>query len=286
MSTPAPEKRLIRRAFERAAGRYDQAAVLQREVADRMNERLDAMRITPRRVLDAGSGTGYGTERLRERFPHAAMIALDLAHAMLVRLRARDAWWKRWLGRSTPAVCGDIERLPLASGSVDLVCSNLTLQWCATPTRAFAEFRRVLAPGGLLIFSTFGPDTLKELRAAFAAADGYRHVNRFVDMHDLGDALIHAGFEAPVMEMEMLTLTYGEVRKLLEDLKAIGAHTVLEGRLPGLMGKRRFAAMVAAYETMRRDGRLPATFEVIYGHAWVGRTPEIARGIPLRVLAR
>jgi len=158
----------------------------------------------------------------------------------------------------------------LATGSVQLLSSNLALQWCNHLPTAFAELRRVLAPGGLLMFTTFGPDTLRELRQAFAGLDGHTHVNRFVDMHDIGDELLYAGFAAPVMDMEFLTLTYPDLLQLLRELKAIGAHNVTSGRGRGLMGKQTWRAMQANYEQLRREGRLPATYEIIYGHAWVG----------------
>ncbi|HEY8624265.1 MAG TPA: methyltransferase domain-containing protein, partial [Casimicrobiaceae bacterium] len=165
-------------------------------------------------------------------------------------------------------ICGDIASLPIKPGSIDLVWSNLTLQWVGDPQKAFAECRRVLRVGGLLSFTTFGPDTLKELRAAFLAADRATHVGRFIDMHDLGDMLVHAGFADPVMDMETLTLTFDDAIGLMRDLKAIGAHNVTAGRPRGMMGRRRWQRMLGALEATRRDGRLPASFEVIYGHAW------------------
>jgi malonyl-CoA O-methyltransferase len=268
------DKRLVRKAFERAAKSYDAAAVLQREVADRMLERLDYMKLDPARVLDAGAGTGYGTRLLANRYPKASLIALDLAESMLHTARSATPWWKRALpmlgGSNTAYLCADVDRIPLAASSVNAIWSSLTLQWCNEPEQTFREFYRVLAPNGLLMFSSFGPDTLKELRQAFAGIDGHTHVNRFVDMHDLGDMLGYAGFSAPVMDMEYITLTYQDVKALLRELKDIGAHNVTAGRNHGLMGKQRWRAMVDAYEKFRRDGRLPATFEIVYGHAWVG----------------
>lgn len=268
------DKRQVRRAFERAASSYDAAAFLQREVVDRMLERLDYMKLDPARVLDAGAGTGYGTRLLANRYPNANLVALDLAQAMLHAARGAQPWWKRALpmlgGSNTAYLCADVDRIPLAASSVDAIWSSLTLQWCNEPEKTFRELYRVLAPNGLLMFSTFGPDTLKELRQAFAGIDGYTHVNRFVDMHDLGDMLAYAGFSAPVMDMEYITLTYADVKSLLRELKDIGAHNVTAGRNHGLMGKQRWRAMVEAYEKFRRDGRLPATFEIVYGHAWVG----------------
>jgi malonyl-CoA O-methyltransferase len=263
-----PEKRAVRRAFERAAARYGESAFLQREIGARLVAHLEPMRIAPRRILDLGSGPGIAFDALGERYPKAEMIALDLALGMLQAARRRTPWWRRATGARVPAlVCADAERLPLASGSVDLIHSNLALQWC-DPAKVFPEAARVLSTQGLFLFSTFGPDTLKELRDAFSAVDGRAHVNTFVDMHDLGDRLAGSGFGDPVMEMEMLTIEYASVDAIARDLKAIGAHNALPSRARGLSGPRRWAAMVERYERLRRDGALPATFEVVYGHAW------------------
>jgi len=265
---PQFDKKLLRRSFERAADTYDAAAVLQHEVCRRMDERLDLIKHQPAVILDAGSGTGNALPALRARYPKARIIACDLALTMLQRSRVHTSWWKSLLGQSTSALCGDIEQLPLVTGSVDFAWSNLALQWMNDPDRAFAEFHRVLAPGGLLMFSTFGPDTLKELRAAYSGVDQHTHVSRFIDLHDIGDILVKRGFADPVMDMETFTLTYSDVRALMYDLKAIGAHNVTQSRPLGLTGKSRFAAVTAAYEPLRREGKLPATFEVVYGHAW------------------
>ena len=268
--TPQFDKRLLRRSFERAARGYDAAAVLQHEVCRRMDERLDLIKHQPATILDAGSGTGNALPALRRRYPKARVIALDLALPMLQRGRERVVvpWWKSFLQPQVCALCGDIEQLPLAAGSVDLAWSNLALQWVNDPDKAFGEFNRVLAPGGLLMFSTFGPDTLKELRAAYSGVDSHTHVSRFIDLHDIGDILVKRGFADPVMDMEPFTLTYSSVRAVMHDLKAIGAHNVTQTRAPGLTGKSRLAAVTQAYEALRRDGKLPATFEVVYGHAW------------------
>jgi malonyl-CoA O-methyltransferase len=266
------EKRLVRRSFEQAAASYDAAAVLQREINTRMLERLQYIKHEPNIILDVGSGTGFGSRALMERYPKAGLIALDLAQSMLQAARAHKPWWKRALRqRRESYICGDVDALPIKTSSVDMVWSNVTLQWCNDLNRSFAELHRVLAPNGLLMFSTFGPDTLKELRQAFSSVDGFTHVNRFVDMHDIGDTLVHAGFSAPVMDMEYITLTYGDLKSLLGELKSIGAHNVTRGRRQGLMGKREWQLLQGAYEQFRRDGRLPATFEVVYGHAWVNQ---------------
>lgn len=272
MSDPfALDKRLARRSFEQAAATYDAAAVLQNEICRRMLARLEYIKVDPALVLDAGSGTGNAIPGLLARYPRTRIVAVDLALAMARRSAGRLPWWKQLLdGRAArvTAVCGDMERLPLATGSAGLVWSNLALQWMTEPQRAFAEMHRVLAPGGLLLFSSFGPDTLKELRAAFQGVDRHTHVHRFIDMHDVGDMLIAGGFADPVMDMEAVTLTYTGVRELMRDLKAIGARNMAHGRRAGMSGRALLDGVAKNYETFRREGRLPATFEVIYGHAW------------------
>jgi malonyl-CoA O-methyltransferase len=278
---PAPlDKRAVRRAFDRAAATYDAAAVLQREVLGRMLERFDYLKLAPATVLDAGCGTGAALPALRSRYPRAQLVALDLALAMTSRAIARTPRWERWLGKAAGGACGDLEALPFRDSAFGLVWSNLTLQWC-DPERAFAEVRRTLAPGGLFMFSTFGPDTLKELRAAFAAADGHAHVNRFIDMHDLGDLLVHAGLANPVMDMETITVTYADVTDVMRDLQAIGARNANADRPAGLTGRRALAAVRDGYERFRTEGRLPATFEVVYGHAWKPEPRKSATGRPV-----
>ena len=264
----ALDRRQMRAAFGHAADAYDAAAVLQREVADRLVERLDLLRLQPVRILDLGCGTGYVTRAVAARYPGARVAALDIALGMLRHARARRhgrVWpWRR---ERRDFVCADAERLPFAAASFDMVLSNLTLQWCQ-PDVVFAEVGHVLRPGGVWMFSTFGPDTLTELRTAWRAADAGAHVHDFVDMHDLGDALVRAGFADPVMDVERLTLTYADVLGLLRDLKQLGAHNVARARARGLTGKRQFARFRAAYEAQARDGRIPATYEIVHGQAW------------------
>ena len=267
-----PPKPAVRRSFGDAAKSYDGNAFLQREIADRLFERLDYIKMTPTNVLDIGCGTGYATAKLRERYADADIIGLDLAPPMLATARAQAktaSWLKRLTGRA-PALswlCADAEALPLKTESIDLALSNLTLQWC-DPEQVAKEVARVLTPNGLFMFTTLGPDTLKELRAAFRAVDDKPHVNKFVDMHDIGDILVHSGFADPVMDQEIITLTYAELKPLLKELKGIGAHNVQSGRSTGLMGRDRWQRMVTAYEAFRKNERLPATYEVVYGHAW------------------
>lgn len=280
MAEPAlPHKASVRRAFSRAAAHYDEHAFLQREIGRRLLEHLEGLRIDPARIVDLGCGTGAAFAPLRERFGKARITAIDLALPMLMQARGRGRWWQRWRGGAASLICADAEALPLAHASHQMVHSNLTLQWC-DPRRAFAEAARVLSTEGLFIFSTFGPDTLKELRAAYVAAGAAERVNTFVDMHDLGDALVHAGFADPVMDMEVLTLEYADVERLARDLKGIGA-TALAAHADGLGGRERWRRVVAEYERLRRNDALPATYEVVYGHAWkpAPRVDESGRSI-------
>src|SRR5688500_14035261 len=208
------DKYAVRAAFERAAATYDQAAILQREVCDRMLSRLDYIKYYPDFILDAGSGTGYGTRKLFTRYPDARILAVDLALAMHSQAHPPLSWWRQFLGRSSRSrvayVVGDIEQLPCREACASLVWSHLTLQWCNNVASTFSEVRRTLKAGGLFMFSTFGPDTLKELREAFRSVDGFSHVNRFPDMHDIGDMLVRSGFATPVMDMEYITMTYDD----------------------------------------------------------------------------
>lgn len=264
------DKRLLRHAFERASSSYDQSAVLQREISNRMLSRLEYIKYQPDVILDAGSGTGYGSQQLLKRYPGKPIIAMDIAQSMLLQARPNLNWWQRLLPlpQHSHYVCGDIEQIPLQRESVGLIWSNLALQWCNDLQQTFAEMHRILRTDGLLMFSTFGPDTLKELRESFAQVDSFNHVNRFIDMHDVGDLLVHNGFAVPVMDMEYITMTYSDVMSIMRDLKAIGAHNVTQGRRLGLMGKKSWDKALSAYEKFRTDGKLPVTFEVIYGHAW------------------
>jgi malonyl-CoA O-methyltransferase len=281
VSEPARlDKRWLRRRFDRAAPTYEAAAALAHDVTGRMAERLDLLRAVPGRVLDAGSGTGYGARLLRRRYPQCVVTEADFSLAMLRSSTRHTGWLRRGLQRMTgawePRVCADLARLPFADGSFDMVWSNLVLQWLGSPQDAFAELHRVLRPGGVCFFSTLGPDTLKELRAAYSQADGYAHVHRFIDLHDYGDMLVHARFADPVMDMEYLTLTYPGVPALLRELKAAGAGNADPGRRPGLSTKAVVSRLQAAYGGYAREHRVPATFEVIYGHAWRPEAPRTA----------
>lgn len=269
LSAPSIDRRAARRAYARAAAGYAAAAVLAREVEARMRERLQYIKHAPQRILDAGCGDGDGARRLAEFYPQAQVLGMDFAYPMLQAARARGPWLRRVLGRERAAYfCAELAAVPLTAASVDLAWSNLALHCAGNPLPVLKELLRVLKVGGLLMFSCYGPDTLKELRSAFAARDGAAHVHDFVDMHDLGDMLTACGYATPVMDMELITLTYDDVDALLADLRASGQANALAGRRRGLTGKGAFAAMRAAYAKLQRDGRVPASFEIVYGHAW------------------
>ena len=277
---PEIDKQQARRAFSRAAPHYDEVAALQREIAGRMLDRLTYIRHQPAVVLDVGAGTGDATQALARQYPEAQILALDFALPMLYQARQRES------GVAPGCLCADAERLPLADASVDMIFSNATLQWCNDLLGTFREFLRVLRPNGMLLFSTFGPDTLMELRASWAAVDGGTHVSPFVDMHNIGDAMLEAGMAEPVVDVDRLQVTYADVPSLMRDLKTLGAHNVTRDRQRGLTGKGRLRAMYQAYEGFRRDGRLPASYEVVYGHAWAPsqRQREGQTEIPLEVV--
>lgn len=266
------DARAARRRFSRAAATYAAASRLEAEVGSRMLERLDYVRVAPRRVLEAGCGPGRESGALMKRYPGASLVELDFALPML--RRSRSLLSRLGMRPTAMTVCGDLQRLPLADGSIDLTWSNMALHWTADPQAALRELARATAAEGLLLFSTLGPDTLAELRAA--AGDG--RVHRFADMHDVGDALVAAGFSAPVMDMERLTVTYAGGEALLADLRASGQTSAAPARSRGLAGRRFRSALGAGLQACMRDGRLPVTFEVVYGHAWKGAPRKRADG--------
>jgi malonyl-CoA O-methyltransferase len=256
------DARIARRRFERSANSYAQASRLEAEIGARMLERLDYVRLEPRRVLDAGSGPARDARALAKRYPDAQVIALDFAIRML---RVQRSIVSRFFARNKNcSVCADFERLPIAAGSIDLTWSNMALHWAADPLAVLREFHRALAPGGLLMFSTLGPDSLGELRSA---AGGSR-VHYFADMHDLGDMLVAAGFAEPVMDMERVTMVYADGAALLADLRASGQTSALAGRARGLSGRRFRAALMDGLAAQCRHGKLSVSYEVVYGHAW------------------
>jgi malonyl-CoA O-methyltransferase len=274
------DQRQVRRNFARAASTYDQVAVLQREIGRRMLERLDYVRLEPQYVLDLGCGTGASLTALNERYPKASVIGVDLSEAMLrigQKQRSRLRWLLPFLPGQRPALlAADAAALPFKPQSIGLLWSNLLLHWLDDPLPGFREAHRLLEVDGLLMFSTFGPDTLKELRASFG--DGYPHTQRFTDMHDYGDMLVACGFADPVMDAEVLTMTYASFDDLLSDLRQSGSACAMRARRHGLMGRSAWAAARAAYERLLNDGRLPATVEVVYGHAWKTPPKKISDG--------
>ena len=268
------DRRRIRRRFARAADHYADRARLQAEVAGRLLERLDGLRFEPTTVVDLGCGPGLQARALTERFGKARVVAMDLALPMLRQAR-RQAGWR---GRRFARVAGDAHALPLAESSVDLIYSNLMLQWCDDLPAVLNGLRRALRPGGLLLISTFGPDTLSELREAWAAVDDAEHVSRFTDVQTVGDCLVRAGFQEPVLDTDWITTTYTRPRGLLDELRAIGATDAMRRPGAGLTAPGRLRGMLEAYEAHRRpDGLVPATWEVVYASAWA---PE--PGTPIR----
>ncbi|MET0291321.1 MAG: malonyl-ACP O-methyltransferase BioC [Steroidobacteraceae bacterium] len=268
------ERSTVGRAFDRASSRYEAAARLQASVRATLLERVDELTtgVAPTVIVDVGAGTGVATAALRKRFRRARVIALDLAPGMLAEAGKHRRWW-----RSFDRVRADAGQLPFADHSVDVLFSSLMLQWFDDPALVFAEAARVLKPGGLLAFSTFGPETLRELRNAWAEADPEGvHVNRFIDVHDLGSALQRTGFAEPVLDVDRHRQSCADVFELLRGLQAIGAHNVNAGRARTLTGRQRFGTMVAAYERARAPTGLPATWEVVYGIAWAGHARESA----------
>jgi len=263
------EKNRIQKHFDAKAICYETSAVLQRNVCKELLERLDLTSLKPDVVLDVGCGTGWGTQDLLKKYKNAKIISLDLSPEMLKQTKSKGSWL-----RKPQLICADAEDIPLEDESVDLIFSSLMLQWCDYK-KVFAEFKRILKPDGLLMFSSFGPDTLKELKQSWAQVDNHAHVNEFTDMHDLGDALIHAGLAEPVMDMDLLTLTYNDAISVMKDLKAIGANTILKNQQKdaeqGLVTPAKLKRVVAHYEQFRRDGIIPASYEVVYGHAWKTR---------------
>jgi malonyl-CoA O-methyltransferase len=277
-----PDRHAVARAFRKAADSYAREDFLHAEIRSRLLERLDYVRLAPQAILDLGAGPPDATETLAARFPDSRVLALDLVAEML------GAAPKPW-----SLVCADAARLPLPDASLDLVAAGMLLHWCADPDAVLAEARRVLRYPGLFIFSTLGPDTLREFRSAWPLADSHSHTLDFADMHNLGDALVRAGFAEPVVDVERLTITYPDISCLVAELRHVGAADLGPRRRSTLTGRRRWAAMTEAYDRQRNDaGALPVTVEVIYGHAWSGdpggrrHGPEGEFEVPIERLQR
>jgi malonyl-CoA O-methyltransferase len=255
----------IAQRFDKAAKTYDEVAVLQQRVGKSLLERLHGIRCQPRMILDLGCGTGYFANFLEKQYSNAKIIGLDKSTGMLKQAQIKGK------ERSTKAhwVCGCAENLPFNDHSFELVYSNLMLHWSNDFSKSLDEIRRILKPGGLLLFSMVGPDTLQELRHCWGTIDGCAHVHSFVDMHELGDRLLQTPFMDPVMDVEYFTLLYSEGLDLMKELKKLGVQNLSEDRQRGLTSKGALKKLLQAYEGFRNSaGKLPATWEIIYGHAW------------------
>jgi malonyl-CoA O-methyltransferase len=266
------DMRALRRAFDRASKTYAGAAVVQTELRTRLIERLDVVKLAPERVLDLGAASGQSTRLLKLRYPKAQVLGIDLSEAMLREARREQSLFKRF-----DRVAMDAQALALKDASVDLVFSNLMLAWCNHPDQVFREAGRVLKPNGLFMFTSLGPDTLREVRERFRQIDERTHVHRFIDMHDLGDALMRTGFLEPVMDTERLTVTFPSASALFREIKASGSVNVTHGRRAGLLGRKALQELQTGLESRRTEAGLSVTLEVVYGHAWRG-SPRAPRG--------
>lgn len=265
LNPPRLDKAAIKNSFNRAAKSYNRAAILQEEVLTRLLQRLEYIHCEPAAIIDIGCGTGRAVETLQQKYPGSNIVSLDLAFSMLEQTRKRYG-----LFRKKRLVNADMEQMPFAEGSFDLLFSNLALQWINDLTGTLGEMARVGRSGGLLMFTTFGPSTLSELRESWEAIDAGPHVHLFIDMHDIGDGLMAAGFSQPVVDSEIIRLEYGSFRQVLEDLKNIGASNADKGRNRGLMTPRKLDRLEQSYRQWGyQQGKFIASYEVIYGHAWL-----------------
>ncbi len=274
----------VRRRFERAARSFDEADFVHATTRDGLLARVAPLLVEAKIVVDLGAATGAANKSLEKRFRKARVIAVDIAHNMLAKARDRRSWLSR-----TSVAQASADRLPFANESIDVIFSNLLLPWVTEPGPVFSEIARVLRKGGVFAFATLGPDSLQEVRLAWSQVDDKPHVNRFMDMHDLGDGLVNAGLRDPVLDVDRLSVSYTSSDNLFADLTAAGARNMLQQRAQGLTGKRRFASMVAALDNTARDGHLALDLELVYGHCW-GAGPKKdptnvridAAGIPIR----
>ena len=265
-------KQAIINAFNRAAKSYDDVAFLQRETAARLISRLDLIKLQPQVLVDVGAGTGYATRLLEKHFAKAKIVLIDNASNMLKQAKRKAKWLTRQC-----FLCADACQIPLQNQTVDFVFSNLMLPWCDEVSTIFQEWLRILRPGGLLLFSTLGPDTLRELRQSWLAVDEKAHVNQFLDMHDVGDALLRTGFADPVLDVEHFTLTFNNALQLMQEIKSMGSNVVRNSGRMTFTGKTRFHNMLSQYEKYRtKDNKIPATVEVVYGHAWVSESTQVS----------
>ena len=265
------DKKRAQASFNKASASYENNAVLQKHVLGEMFLRLKLLKINPSSILDLGCGPGNAGPDLKKFYKPHDLIYLDFAYEMLKKAeeKNRDHFLKAFSSRTTQQfICADMEAIPLEENSIDMVWSNLSLQWCNDLDRVFAQIAKILTHNGLFIFSTFGPSTLYELRSSLSSFSEYSHVNQFIDMHDIGDALIRCGFSDPVLDIDVYTLTYSTFKEIMYDLKHIGARNALQGRAKGLTGKGFLYQLEKLYEIYRANDKLPASYEVVYGHAW------------------
>lgn len=276
----------IGKAFNKSALEYELAAKVQHEIGTRLFERLQYLKITPKRILDLGCGPGAFSRELSVLFPKAQIVGLDLATAMLLEARKKYSWRRKW-----PLVRADMMSLPFAIGSFDLVFANQVIHWGNPVAQVFRELNRVMNLNGCLMFTTLGPDTFKEIKTAWSGANHYAHVNEFADMHDIGDSLMAERFLDPVMDMEILSVHYKSLPHLLKALKSQGVRNVNPERNQGLTGKASWQQFENNFEALRTgDGLFPLTYEVVYGHAWKGEQRQTTIGtetlIPITQIKR
>ena len=271
-----------RTSFEKAAFKYDKYSILQRTIAERLDESLGQIKINPITILDLGSGTGHGSQILHKRFRNSHIYQIDLSENMLKVSKKKSPFFFS----KDHFVCADINKLPFKENYFDLIFSSLALQWCNNLDTVFREVKNLLKNDGVFLFSSFGPDSLKELRDCWSSVDDYVHINAFVDMHDIADALMRVGLASPVLNMEEIILTYHECRQLMKELKYIGAHNINNGRRKTLTGKKRLNKVFKCYESYRTNNVLPVTYEVVYGHAWQSSNTKKEQSIKLDELKK
>lgn len=265
----------ISKAFNQHASAYEQAAIAQREIGERLFERLHYLKMIPARILDLGCGPGSFLPQLSRLFPKAHIVGLDLAHAMLLQAKKKQRWRRKW-----SLVTADMEQLPFASGTFDLVFANQVVHWGSSLPQVFRELNRVMNANGCLMFTTLGPDTFKEIKSAWAGVNEHAHVNEFVDMHDIGDCLMAEHFLEPVMDMEHLTVHYKTLSQLVRSLKSQGVKNINQQRNHGLTGRKGWKQFEQNYAAlMTEQGKFPLTYEVVYGHAWKGEQRKTESGI-------
>lgn len=265
----------ISNAFNKQAIEYELAAKVQQEIGVRLLERLQYLNIKPQRILDLGCGPGFFSHELTLRYPQAQIVGLDLAQAMLVQAKKKQSWRRKW-----SLVAADMQNMPFATGTFDLVFANQVIHWGKSLAQVFRELNRIIAVNGCLMFTTLGPDTFMELKKAWLGVNPYAHVNEFADMHDVGDCLMAERFLEPVVDMELLAVHYATLPKLLKALKAQGVKNINPQRNQGLTGKTAWRQFEHNYSAMQTDlGKYPLTYEVVYGHAWKGGQRKTELGI-------